>query len=808
MSKLPDSISALLSKREFALSLKQIDKQQPLPTSLLRPWRAYCAFHAKNYKIAIQVLHEIIEHDGEDTVLRAYLAACYYHMGKFQQCLLELGDQDFPESSCYALRTRIRLLVAARQKRMEDSALYRQRLGTSYDDQLAIAACDFVIGDYDEAVERYTRMLQENGHFAALHVFLALCQFKMRNHLDTVLPCLEVYAAEHPTSLISCNLKACVAYVNASDPIAVLQTQFRLDNMEAISGKEHLELNIPVFKRDGSGLEAWSSLMEMFPEARLNMAVLHLQRGEPDEALQLIQSIHATRTDEKNILAAALLLVAMKRAPCAADISTLEEFTRALSILRDIGANERVCDTILGRCALATVAYFEQQFALCACYLESLQQYLKDDVFLWNYGIVSALAGDYLTAARVLRGIQDEEAEKSFLYKKWLLQSYVFSGNPEQAWSLRLQVTNIATATRVCELLCKDCFAFGAFGYAVKAFAYLETAASGSDNAEQAREMWIGKLASAVGLILQVFSGDTEAALVQDAYDLLKQGQWATHEETRQVLTVLDELRDRWQQLPRVPFVRSADFTSLVTQPTLPASVQAILPLFTRVSPAFTSLFQPSDVDGAGLWRVFVPPLLCVVHTPDARIAIPRPDEEPDWLGLMLLDEPVVSQLDPHLISPISVLPRIARPSYRRSATMSRQLDPILASLRDSLDPIFADTTANAALRPHSSSIMASTTAHHMEPTARPAAPVTVMGTELPFMRRLKSPASVRWSHEASPLSPLSSVGGTARSSFSSVPSVAAAAVAVDVTPVIEVQVEEQDGMLAAAAWSVAPPEW
>ncbi|OHT06844.1 hypothetical protein TRFO_25095 [Tritrichomonas foetus] len=60
--------------------------------------------------------------------------------------------------------------------------------------------------------------------------------------------------------------------------------------------------------------------------------------------------------------------------------------------------------------------------------------------------------------------------------------------------------------------------------------------------------------------------------------------------------------------------------------------------------------FQPEPVEISVHWKPFLPELVPAIGTIDAFIKVPRPDGEMDDLGLVILDEPSISQSNPQIL--------------------------------------------------------------------------------------------------------------------------------------------------------------
>ncbi|OHT04646.1 hypothetical protein TRFO_27784 [Tritrichomonas foetus] len=62
------------------------------------------------------------------------------------------------------------------------------------------------------------------------------------------------------------------------------------------------------------------------------------------------------------------------------------------------------------------------------------------------------------------------------------------------------------------------------------------------------------------------------------------------------------------------------------------------------------SKFQPEPAEITVHWKSFLPDLIPAIGTIDAFIKVPRPDSEIDELGLVIIDEPSISQSNPQIL--------------------------------------------------------------------------------------------------------------------------------------------------------------
>ncbi len=88
---------------------------------------------------------------------------------------------------------------------------YHKQLRDVPDDQLSLAAVHFLRAHYQEAIDIYKRLVLQNKEFLALHVYIALCYYKL-DYYDVSQEVLAVYLQKQPDSLIAVNLKVCYKF--------------------------------------------------------------------------------------------------------------------------------------------------------------------------------------------------------------------------------------------------------------------------------------------------------------------------------------------------------------------------------------------------------------------------------------------------------------------------------------------------------------------------------------------------------------------------------------------------------------------
>ncbi|OLP87206.1 Tetratricopeptide repeat protein 26 [Symbiodinium microadriaticum] len=221
---------------------------------------------------------------------------------------LALWDGQAPDSP---LKTRV--LFQTAHKRNDESAMmiHHQALSESKEDQLCLAAIQYLRSHFQEATDIYKRMLVEDREDLALNVYIAFCYYKL-DYYDVALEILQTYITQNPNSIIAVNLKACSHYQlyngkAAEAELKVLQQSSQSGNIW--SEHDLLQHNLVVFRNGENAIQVLPPLLDIIPEARLNLVIYHLRLGEAQEAYNLIKDLEPSMPREyilKGVVFAAL----------------------------------------------------------------------------------------------------------------------------------------------------------------------------------------------------------------------------------------------------------------------------------------------------------------------------------------------------------------------------------------------------------------------------------------------------------------------------------------------------------------------
>mmetsp|Transcript_49635 Transcript_49635/g.93039 ORF Transcript_49635/g.93039 Transcript_49635/m.93039 type:complete len:561 (+) Transcript_49635:88-1770(+) len=488
-----------------AITLLEFEKKSREDRANLLQWLAYSYFHSGEYAKALDAYDEAIKKDTDKNI-HAYKACCHYALCQYSQA--EDEAKLAPDSP---LKTRI--LFQTAHKKNDESAMmeHHQNLTDSTEDQLCLAAIQYLRSHFQEATDIYKRLLVENREHTALNVYIAFCYYKLDYH-DVALEILQGYLVNFPTSITAVNLKACSHYQLYNGKAA--EAELKVLQQAASSGnifQEHdiLQHNLVVFRNGENALQVLPPLLEIIPEARLNLVIYYLRTEEVVEAYNLIKDLEPTIPREyilKGVVFTAL----------GQHTGSREHLKMAQQLFQLVGASASECDTIPGRQCMASCFFLLRQFEDVLVYLKSIKPYFSnDDDFNWNYGLACAAAGDYKEGREGLMQIQNEKYHVEFCYVSWLSRCHIMVNEPALAWETYVRMETSNESFNLLHLIANDCYKMGHFYYACKAFDVLE-------RLDPDPEFWEGKRGAAIGVFQRAVAGEESIERLQEVVNLLR----------------------------------------------------------------------------------------------------------------------------------------------------------------------------------------------------------------------------------------------------------------------------------------------
>ncbi|CAH1243646.1 TTC26 [Branchiostoma lanceolatum] len=509
--KLP-KLEDYLTNRDYtgAITLLEFNRSSGKGSEEVDMWIAYCAFHLGEYKRAMEEFQAMSKRDGCHPDVWVNLACCNFFLGMYKES--DEAAQKSPKS-----RLQNRLLFHLSHKVSQNSDFndekrlmhYHQNLQDIIEDQLSLASIHYLRSHYQEAIDIYKRILLDNRDYLALNVYVALCYYKL-DYYDVSQEVLAVYLQHYPDSAIAINLKACNHFrlYNGKAAEQELKTLQEMASPSFTFAKELIKHNLVVFRGGEGALQVLPPLIDVIPEARLNLVIYYLRQDDVSEAYNLIKDLEPTTPQE-------YILKGVVNAALGQETGSREHLKIAQQYFQLVGGSASECDTIPGRQCMASCFFLLKQFEDVLIYFNSIKSYFyNDDTFNFNYTQAKAAVGNFKEAEEVALLVQNEKLKNDYTYLSWLARIYIMNNKARLAWELYLKMETSGESFSLLQLIANDCYKMGQFYYAAKAFDVLE-------RLDPNPEYWEGKRGACVGVFQQIIAGREPRETLRDIIQLL-----------------------------------------------------------------------------------------------------------------------------------------------------------------------------------------------------------------------------------------------------------------------------------------------
>ncbi|XP_072760849.1 intraflagellar transport protein 56 [Anoplolepis gracilipes] len=509
-----------LEKRDYigALTLLEFDNStgNNLETDL---WMGYCAFHLGDYKRAATIYENLRKKDYVPPNVLTNLACCYFYLGMYPESQKIL--EDAPSGK---LKTRLLFHLAHKMGNESKLMEYHQMLQDVIEDQLSLASIHYLQAHYQEAIDVYKRILLDNRDYLALNVYVALCYYKL-DYYDVAQEVLQVYLQKYPDSAIAINLKAC-NHFRLYDGNAA-QTEMK-QLVEKISssfsfGHDLIRHNTVVFRGGENALQILPNLVDVIPEARLNLVIYYLKQDDVKAAYDLIKDLEPAVPQE-------YILKGIVNAVMGQEANSRDSIKTAQQYFQLVGSSASECDTIPGRQCMASFFFLYRQFERVRLYLNSIKTYFSNqDNFNFNYAQAQTGAGYFKEAEEAFLTIHTEKYKNDYVYISLLSYCYVMNKKAELAWELYLKMDTSTESFNLLQLIANACYKVGEFWYAAKAFDMLE-------RMDPSPEHWEGKRGACCGTFQYIVAEKLPKELLSDVIQLLKK---TSNSQVEQIIRVM-----------------------------------------------------------------------------------------------------------------------------------------------------------------------------------------------------------------------------------------------------------------------------
>uniref|UniRef100_A0A8C5HQY2 Intraflagellar transport protein 56 n=1 Tax=Gouania willdenowi TaxID=441366 RepID=A0A8C5HQY2_GOUWI len=363
---------------------------------------------------------------------------------------------------------------------------------------LWISYCAFHLGDYKRAMEEYKALTVKPDCPAEVWVYLACTLFFLGLYKEA-----QDAASKAPTSPLQNRLLFHLAHK------AELKNLIDISSCSFEFAQELIRHNLVVFRGGEGALQVLPPLIDVIPEARLNLVIYYLRQDDVQEAYNLIQDLVPTTPQE-------YILKGVVNAALGQDIGSKEHLKIAQQFFQLVGGSASECDTIPGRQCMASCFFLLRQFEDVLIYLNSVKSYFyNDDTFNFNYAQAKAAVGNYKEAEELFLNIRNEKIKNDYVYLSWLARCYIMNKKGQLAWELYLKMGTSSDSFSLLQLIANDCYKMGQFYYAAKAFDALEKLDPGTN-------YWEGKRGACVGSFQLILANKEPKERLKDVLVILR----------------------------------------------------------------------------------------------------------------------------------------------------------------------------------------------------------------------------------------------------------------------------------------------
>ncbi|XP_029169926.1 intraflagellar transport protein 56 [Nylanderia fulva] len=509
-----------LEKRDYIGALTLLEFESSTGSSLETDlWMGYCAFHLGDYKRAATVYESLRKKDYVPPDVLTNLACCYFYLGMYPESQKILED-----AADSKLRTRLLFHLAHKMGNESKLMEYHQMLQDVIEDQLSLASIHYLQAHYQEAIDVYKRILLDNRDYLALNVYVALCYYKL-DYYDVAQEVLQVYLQKYPDSAIAINLKACNHFRLYDGNAAQAEMKQLIEKISSSFsfGHDLIRHNTVVFRGGENALQILPNLVDVIPEARLNLVIYYLKQDDVKAAYDLIKDLEPAVPQE-------YILKGIVNAVMGQEANSRDSIKTAQQYFQLVGSSASECDTIPGRQCMASFFFLYRQFEKVRLYLNSIKTYFSNqDNFNFNYAQAQTGAGYFKEAEEAFLSIHTEKYKNDYVYISLLSYCYIMNKKAQLAWELYLKMDTSTESFNLLQLIANACYKVGEFWYAAKAFDMLE-------RMDPNPEHWEGKRGACCGTFQYIVAEKLPKELLSDVIQLLKN---TSNSQVEQIIRVM-----------------------------------------------------------------------------------------------------------------------------------------------------------------------------------------------------------------------------------------------------------------------------
>ncbi|KAG5309890.1 IFT56 protein, partial [Acromyrmex insinuator] len=513
-------LEEFLEKRDYTGALTLLEFNSTTSSNLeMDLWMGYCAFHLGDYKRAATIYENLRNKDYVPLGILTNLACCYFYLGMYSE-----SQKILEEAENSKLRTRLLFHLAHKMGNESKLMKYHQMLQDIIEDQLSLASIHYLQAHYQEAIDVYKKILLDNRDYLALNVYVALCYYKL-DYYDVAQEVLQVYLQKYPDSTIAINLKACNHFRLYDGNAAQIEMKQLVEKISSSFSSSHdlIRHNTVVFRGGENALQILPNLVDVIPEARLNLVIYYLKQDDIKAAYDLIKDLEPAVPQE-------YILKGIVNAVTGQETNSRDSIKTAQQYFQLVGSSASECDTIPGRQCMASFFFLYRQFERVRLYLNSIKTYFSNqDNFNFNYAQAQAGAGYFKEAEEAFLMIRNEKYKNDYIYISLLSYCYIMNEKAELAWELYLKMDTSAESFNLLQLIANTCYKVGEFWYAAKSFDMLE-------RMDPSPEHWEGKRGACCGTFQYIIAEKLPKELLSEVIQILKN---TSNSQVEQIIRVM-----------------------------------------------------------------------------------------------------------------------------------------------------------------------------------------------------------------------------------------------------------------------------
>ncbi|GMR36448.1 hypothetical protein PMAYCL1PPCAC_06643, partial [Pristionchus mayeri] len=463
-------------------------------------WLGYCYFQSGEYAKARGVYEGLISRKEMVEEANVYLGCCFFFTGHYEE-----AREVLLKGASSSLQ--IRALCHVASKLGDNSELMKNHsklMADSIEDSMCLASLNFLGQHYDEAVKFYQPLLNANENMIALNFYIALAEFKQESYVPAEM-FVKRFLHHYPDSPAGLNLYNSIKF-RAGKPVNV---DTSIINNLYPAAKVLFQHNHVIFTGGTNVMQVLPTLVDEVPEARINIALYHLNREDYESAYRTMEMVEEAKFPYEYLLKGIVhLLMGQTQL-------SLQHMTTAREYFQSAGMDRNIQHTPNGRLAMSAYFFLAGEFTDAVHFLDSLRDLFEmEDKFNFNFGQALVMTERYKEAIEVLSRVTKL---KSPIHTQFLVRAYVMEGEAEQAWQLFMKVRNSNESATLLKIIGSDSYTTNQFYWMARAYDALEKIDPSPDH-------WFGKRAAVSGQFMLLVKGECTGKEMSDVLSFLQNG--------------------------------------------------------------------------------------------------------------------------------------------------------------------------------------------------------------------------------------------------------------------------------------------